>query len=399
MAAKATSGVFIVAAKRTPFGAMGGKLSKLTPTDLGTIATNAAIKQAGIDPKIIDDVFFGNVSQSASDTPYLGRHVGLRAGIPVETPGLTVNRLCGSAFESVVQATKGILLGESKIVAAGGAETMSMAPYVLRDVRQGTKFPNNLVLEDLLWQNLNDLHVKMPMGATADKVAKQNGITREEADKYALRSQHLWQQAQDAGLFKEEITPVEVKGKKGPELVSVDEYPRGKLATIEAMQKLPPVFSKDGVTTAANASGINDGGGCLIVASEAAVKEHNLKPIARVVSWSSVGVDPTIMGIGPVPSIRNALKVAGLKIEDLDLIEINEAFAAQYLACEKQLGFDRNRANLQGGAIAIGHPTGATGSRVLGHLAYELRRTNKKYGVGSACCGGGMGIAVILERC
>mmetsp|Transcript_15119 Transcript_15119/g.29830 ORF Transcript_15119/g.29830 Transcript_15119/m.29830 type:complete len:400 (-) Transcript_15119:362-1561(-) len=399
MAAKAAKNLFIVAAKRTPFGSMGGTLSTQTPTDLGTVATKAAIAQAGCDPAIIGDIFFGNVSQTAIDTPYLARHVGIRAGIPIETPALTVNRLCGSGFESIVLAAKGIIVGESEVSVAGGAETMSMAPYALRDVRKGTKFPNNLVLEDTLWSALNDQHIKMPMALTAEKVGEKMGINRVECDEYALRSQHNWQKAQDEGRFAQEITPVEIVTKKGTTTFSVDEHPRGGAATIESLAKLPSMFKKDGLVSAGNASGISDGAGSLILASEDACKKHNLKPLSRIVAWASAGVDPSIMGYGPVPAIEKTLACAGLTLKDIDIIEVNEAFAAQYLACEKALGIDRTITNLDGGAIAMGHPTGCSGSRIMSHLTYELIRQNKKYAIGSACCGGGQGIAILIERC
>lgn len=367
--------------------------------DLGMIATKAAITQSGIDPAKIEDIVFGNVSQTAIDTPYLARHVGIRSGIPLETPGLTVNRLCGSGFESIVLAAKSILCGESKVIVAGGAENMSMAPYAVRDIRKGTKFPNNLVLEDTLWSALNDQHIKMPMALTAEKVGEKMGITRKECDDYALRSQHAWQKCKDEGRFDMELTPVEIVTKKGTTTFTTDEHPRGKDATIEGLNKLSAMFKKDGMVTAGNASGISDGAGALIVASADAVKESNLKPISRIVSWASVGVDPTIMGYGPVPAMQKALKVAGLTMGEMDLIEINEAFAAQYLACEKALEIDRSKSNLDGGAIAMGHPTGCSGSRIMAHLSYELQRTGKRYGIGSACCGGGQGIAIIVERC
>lgn len=398
MAAKVLKDVFVIAAKRTPFGSMGGTLSGMSPTDLGVVSTVAALKSIDLDPKLVGDVVFGNVSQTAIDTPYLARHVGIRSGIPIESPGVTVNRLCGAGFESIVQATKSVWCGESEIVAAGGAETMSMAPYALRNVRKGTKFPQNLELEDTLWSALNDQHVKMPMALTAEKVGEKCGITREQCDAYALRSQHAWQKAQDDGLFQKEIAPVDIVSKKGTITMTKDEHPRGSQATLEALQKLPAMFKKGGMVTAGNASGISDGAGTLLLASGEAVKKYNLKPLSRVVAYSSVGVDPTIMGYGPVPSIRAALKAAGLTLADMDIVEINEAFAAQYLACEKDLGIDRNKANLHGGAIAMGHPTGASGSRIMGHLTYELQRTGKKYAVGSACCGGGQGISIILEK-
>jgi len=316
-----------------------------------------------------------------------------------DIPGLTVNRLCGSGFETIVQGAKNIAAGESAIVACGGAENMSMAPYALRNVRTGTKFPNNLEMEDTLWSALNDQLIKMPMALTAEKLGEQFGITRAQCDEYALRSQHAWQKAQDAGRFKSEIAPVTIEGKKGPTTFEVDEHPRGGQATIEQLNKLASIFKKDGLVTAGNASGISDGAGMVLVASEEAVKKHNLTPLARVVGYSSVGVDPTIMGYGPVPAIQAALKAAGMKTSDLGLAEINEAFAAQYLACEKDLGLDRAICNTDGGAIAMGHPTGCSGSRIMAHLSYEMARRNVRYGVGSACCGGGQGIAILLEKC
>mmetsp|Transcript_25827 Transcript_25827/g.61242 ORF Transcript_25827/g.61242 Transcript_25827/m.61242 type:complete len:401 (-) Transcript_25827:102-1304(-) len=400
MAAKLNKAIYIVAAKRTPFGSMGGTLRNQTPTDLGVIATIAALKQANLDPSLVDDIIFGNVSQTAKDTPYLARHVGIRSGMRLDTPALTVNRLCGAGFESIMQGAKNIAMGESEIVACGGAENMSMAPYALRDIRQGTKFPNDLTLEDSLWSALNDQYVKLPMALTAEKVGEQCGITREACDTYALRSQHLWQAAQDAGRFKEEITPVMIKDKKkGEYAFEMDEHPRGGKATIESLNKLPSMFKKNGLVTAGNASGISDGAGTIILASEEAVKKHNLTPLSRIVSYSAVGVDPTIMGYGPVPAVNNALKAAGLTMADLGQIEINEAFAAQYLACEKDLKINPEITNLDGGAVAMGHPTGASGSRIMGHLTYQLRANNIKYGVGSACCGGGQGIAIIIEKC
>eukprot|EP00286_Rhodomonas_abbreviata_P029603 CAMPEP_0181313078 /NCGR_PEP_ID=MMETSP1101-20121128/14053_1 /TAXON_ID=46948 /ORGANISM="Rhodomonas abbreviata, Strain Caron Lab Isolate" /LENGTH=400 /DNA_ID=CAMNT_0023420001 /DNA_START=60 /DNA_END=1262 /DNA_ORIENTATION=- len=400
MAAKVSKEIFIVAAKRTAFGSHGGTLRNMTPTDLGVVSTIAALKQANLDPSLVDDVIFGNVSQTAKDTPYLARHVGIRSGMRMDIPGLSLNRLCGAGFESIVTGAKNICMGEAEIVACGGAENMSMAPYALRDIRQGTKFPNDLNLEDTLWSALNDQHIKMPMALTAEKLGEQCGITREACDAYALRSQHAWQAAQDKGLFKEEIAPVMIKDKKKGEVAfEVDEHPRGGKATIESLNKLKSIFKKDGLVTAGNASGISDGAGTVILATAEAVKKHNLTPLSRLVSYGVVGVDPTIMGYGPVPAVNNALKVAGLTMKDLNQVEINEAFAAQYLACEKDLGYDPNIANLNGGAVAMGHPTGASGSRIMGHLTYELRRNNNKYGVGSACCGGGQGIAIVIEKC
>mmetsp|Transcript_41997 Transcript_41997/g.65655 ORF Transcript_41997/g.65655 Transcript_41997/m.65655 type:complete len:380 (+) Transcript_41997:152-1291(+) len=379
---------------------MNGSLRNLTPTDLGVVSTLAALQQANLDPKLVNDVIFGNVSQTAKDTPYLARHVGIRSGISLEAPAVTLNRLCGSGFESIVTAAKGIAVGDSQISVAGGAENMSMAPYAVRDIRMGTKFPNDLNLEDTLWSALNDQYVKMPMALTAEKLGEQFGISRQQCDEYAVRSQHAWAAANEAGLFKDEICPVVIKDKKKGEIsFEVDEHPRGKAATIENMNKLPSIFKKEGLVSAGNASGISDGAGTLILASEEAVKAHGLKPLARVVSYASVGVDPTIMGHGPVPAIRKILELTGKKVEDIDQYEINEAFAAQYLACEKDLGLDRKITNVNGGAVAVGHPTGASGSRIMGHLTYEMHRNGTKTAIGSACCGGGQGIAIMIEKC
>ncbi|KAJ1473449.1 acetyl-CoA acyltransferase 2, partial [Baffinella frigidus] len=347
--------------------------------DLGVIATNAALQQAKLDPALIDDCIFGNVSQTAQDTAYLARHVGLRAGMRKEIPALTLNRLCGSGFESILTGAKNISIGESGIVACGGAENMSMAPYALRDIRTGTKFPNDLKMEDTLWSALNDQLIKMPMALTAEKLGEQFGITREQCDEYALRSQHAWQKAQDAGLFASEIAPVTIEGKKGSIVFGVDEHPRGGKATMESMTKLKSIFKKDGLVTAANASGISDGAGMIIIASEKAVKQHNLTPLARLVGYSSAGVDPTIMGHGPVPAINNALKVRLPPPLSSPYYQHSDATPTRiFTIC-----------NLNGGAIAMGHPTGCSGSRIMAHLTYEMARKNIKYGVGSACCGGG----------
>jgi acetyl-CoA acyltransferase 2 len=389
--------VFIVGAKRTAFGAFGGKLKDFSCTDLAVEAAKAALADGKVDPAIVDSVFVGNVSQTNADTPYIARHVGLRSGVPVHVPALTVNRLCGSGFQSVVNGAQDILLGDSHVVLTGGAESMSSAPYCLRNARWGTKFPNDLPLKDSLWETLTDSFCKMPMANTAEKLAAQFGITRAQCDEFALRSQAGWAAAQKAGIFAREIAPITVKGKKGPEVFSVDEHPRPD-ATLEGVAKLPALFQKDGCVTAGNASGISDGAGAIVLASESAASKHNLKPIARVLGYHISGVDPTIMGYGPVPAIRGLLKSSGLTIDQIDLFEINEAFAGQYLACEKDLGLDRSRCNVNGGAIALGHPTGASGSRILGHLSYELQRTGKKYAIGSACIGGGQGIAVLLQR-
>ena len=397
----AAKGVFIVGAKRTPFGAFGGRLKAMTGTDLAVHSTQAALKAAGLEGSQVDETFMGNVIQSSLDAAYMARHVGLRSGTPVHTPALTVNRLCGSGFETVCLGAESILQGRSKVTACGGSENMSAAPMVLDGlVSRWTPPPlgKGLQAQDALWAGLTDSLYKMPMGMTAEKLGEKYGITREQCDQFGLRSQNYYQKAHEAGVFKAEIEPVVIKGKKGPETVSADEHPRAN-TTIGDLTKLKPVFKPEGgLVTAGTASGICDGAATLIVAGEESIKTHNLKPLARLVSWSRTGCDPSMMGIGPVDAIRSALKAAGLTLADMDLVEINEAFAAQYLSCEKELGLDPTKCNANGGAIAIGHPLGASGARILAHLSHELVRTNKKYAVGAACIGGGQGIAVVLEN-
>lgn len=388
--------IFIVAAKRTPFGTFGGKLKKHSAIELGVIAAKAALEAGKVDPEAIDHVVFGNVSQTSADALYMARHIGLKAGVPVPVPALTVNRLCGSGFQAVVNGAQEILVGDAEIVLTGGTESMSQAPYAARGIRFGIKLGQSPELEDTLWSSLYDPHAGCAMANTAENLAEKFGISREMCDEYGLRSQKLWGEAQEAGRFKEEMAPIEIKGRKGPEVFDTDEHPRPD-ATLEKMAKLPPVFKKGGTVTAGNASGICDGAGSLIVASGEAVKKYGLTPLARLVQWHVAGVEPTEMGIGPVPSIRGALERAGLGLDEIDLVEINEAFAPQYLACEKELGLDRHKTNVDGGAIALGHPLAASGARITAHLIHELRRRGGKYGVGSACIGGGQGIALVVE--
>lgn len=389
--------IYIVAAKRTPFGTFGGSLKDLTATDLAVIASKAALAAGNVSPEIVDAVCVGNVSHTSADALYMARHVGLRSGVPVPVPALTVNRLCGSGFQSLVNGAQDILLGDAEIVLVGGTENMSLAPHAVRGIRWGTKFGQDGKLEDTLWSSLHDPFAGCAMAITAENLAEKYKITREECDAYGLRSQQTWAAAQDAGRFAAELTPVELKTRKGVTQFAADEHAR-RDASLESMAKLPTAFKKDGVVTAGNASGICDGAAALVLASEEAVKKHNLKPLARLVQWHVAGVDPTIMGIGPVPAIRGALARAGLELADLDLVEINEAFAAQYLACERELGLDRNKTNVDGGAIALGHPLGASGARITAHLVHELARRGGRYAVGSACIGGGQGIALVLEN-
>jgi len=393
------SNIFIVAAKRTPFGAFGGSLKKLTSTELGVISTKSAIASANIDPSAIDAVYFGNVIQSSSDAAYLARHVGLKCGVPVSSPALTINRLCGSGFETVIQGAKSIKLGEAKIVVCGGSENMSMAPLQVdgNDARWGVPLGSGLKMRDSLWDGLTDQHVGTPMGITAENLAEQYDISREDCDELAIRSQQTWGEAHKNGVFDLEMAPVEIETKKGTKTIDTDEHPRPD-TSLEKLASLRPVFKKDGVVTAANASGICDGAGTIILASEEAVKEHNLKPLARLASYHVSGCEPSIMGIGPVPAINGALASAGMTLADVDRVEINEAFAAQFLACAKALDLDMSKTNLHGGAISLGHPLGASGSRITAHLANEFQRADGNVHVGSACIGGGQGIAVVLER-
>uniref|UniRef100_A0A8D9FFB9 3-ketoacyl-CoA thiolase, mitochondrial n=1 Tax=Cacopsylla melanoneura TaxID=428564 RepID=A0A8D9FFB9_9HEMI len=394
----ATKGIFIVAAKRTPFGTYGGKLAKTSATQLQTIAAKAALTEGKVNPEIIDSVVVGNVLANTSpDSIYLPRHVSLHVGIGVDKPALGINRLCGSGFQSIVNGAQNIIVGDSQVVLTGGVDSMSQAPHAVRNIRFGVPLGGQMELEDTLWAGLTDTYCKLPMALTAEKLAEKFGITRAQVDEYALRSQTLYKKAQDAGVFKSEIAPVEVTIKRKPVSIDSDEHPKPQ-TTLETLGKLPPVFKKDGVVTAGSASGICDGAGAVVIASEAAVKAHNLTPLARLVGYSVVGVDPSIMGIGPSPAIKHLLKAVGLSLNDIDLVEINEAFGAQTLACLKDLDLDINKLNLNGGAIAVGHPLGASGSRITAHLVHELRRKNLKYGIGSACIGGGQGIALLLER-
>eukprot|EP01100_Stratorugosa_tubuloviscum_P009356 TRINITY_DN391_c0_g3_i2.p1 TRINITY_DN391_c0_g3~~TRINITY_DN391_c0_g3_i2.p1 ORF type:complete len:403 (-),score=236.63 TRINITY_DN391_c0_g3_i2:91-1299(-) len=389
--------VFIVAAKRTPFGAFGGKLTNVSATQLAVHSSRAAITAAGIQPQHINSVIFGNVAQTSGDAAYLARHVGLKSGVPISAPALTINRLCGSGFQAVINASQEILLDESSVVLCGGTENMSQAPYAVRSIRfENPKLGKGPVFEDTLWQALTDSHINTPMGITAENLADQYGITRQECDEFALQSQKNWANANANKHFASEIEPIEVKLKK-PIIVDTDEHPRPD-TKIEDLTSLKPVFKENGRVTAGNASGISDGSASLILASGEAVKNLGLKPLARIVSWSYVGVEPSIMGIGPVQAIQNSLNRASLKLSDMDLIEVNEAFASQSVAVAKGLGIDPKILNRSGGAIALGHPLGASGARITTHLVHEMKRTNKKYSVGSACIGGGQGIAIILEN-
>jgi acetyl-CoA acyltransferase 2 len=392
-----TTPVYLVAARRTPFGKFGGALKSLSATDLGVIAAQASLESAKVEASAVDSVVFGNVAQTSADAIYLARHVGLRAGTAIETPALTVNRLCGSGFQAVISGAHEILLNDANLVLTGGSESMSQAPYAVRNARWGTRLGKNLEMEDTLWSSLTDSYCGCPMAITAENLAKEYDISRDDVDAYGLRSQHTWGVANKEGRFAAELAPVTISSRRGDKIIDTDEHPRPQ-ATLEEMAKLPPAFKKDGVVTAGNASGICDGAAAVLLASERAVQQHALRPLARLRGYHIAGVEPTKMGFGPVPAIKGALKHAGLTLDQMDLVEINEAFAAQYLACERALELNRDITNVNGGAIALGHPLAASGARIVAHLAHELARTQGTYAVGSACIGGGQGIAVVLER-
>ncbi|HEX5387148.1 MAG TPA: acetyl-CoA C-acyltransferase [Gemmatimonadales bacterium] len=390
--------VVFLSGVRTGFGAFGGALRDLTATDLGAAAARAAIARSGLGAEDVDHVVLGNVQQTSADASYLARHVGIRAGVPIERPAITLNRLCGSGFEAVIEGARQILLGESSVVLAGGTESMSQAPHVLRGARWGLKLGAAGALEDSLWAGLTDAGCGLPMGETAERLADCYGITRADADAYALRSQQAAHAAWEGGMFAGEVTAVPVPHPKSrrAEDWAADEHMRPN-TTAEALARLAPVFRKDGVVTAGNASGIADGAAALVLADRAAAEERGLAALGRLVAWAVVGVDPTIMGIGPAPAAREALARAGLTLNAMDLIEVNEAFAAQYLAVERELGLPRERTNVDGGAIALGHPLGASGARITAHLLHALRRRGGRYGLGSACIGGGQGVAIVVE--
>ncbi|MEP6744383.1 MAG: acetyl-CoA C-acyltransferase [Gemmatimonadota bacterium] len=394
----ARSDVVFLSAVRTGFGTFGGALKDLTATDLGVHAAKAALARAGLPADQVDHVIVGNALQTSADAIYLARHVALRAGCRIETPAVTVNRLCGSGFEAVIEGARQILLGESKVVLCGGTESMSQAPHVVRGARWGYRFGQSPPLEDILWEALRDPQCGRAMAETAEALATEHGITRAECDAYALRSQLAAAAAWKEGRMADEIIPVPVRDRKTKKEVPWGEdEARRPDSTAEGLARLAPVFVKDGVVTAGNASGIADGASMLVMAHADVAKAAGLKPLGRLVSWGLAGVDPGIMGIGPVPATRIALAAATRRLEEIDLVEINEAFAAQYLAVEKSLGLDRTRTNVDGGAIAMGHPLAASGARLTTHLLHALRRGKQTLGLGAACIGGGQGAAVIIE--
>ena len=390
--------VVFLSAVRTGFGTFGGALKDLTATDLGTYAAREALARSGLPASQVDHVIVGNALQTSADAIYLARHVALRSGCRVETPAVTVNRLCGSGFEAVIEGARQILLGESKVVLCGGTESMSQAPHVARGARWGYRLGQTPALEDTLWEALRDPQCGLAMAETAEALAVEHGITRADCDAYALRSQQGAAKAWTDGRMADEIVPVPLReGKSKQEVPWADDEHRRPDTTLAGLAKLPPVFKKDGVVTAGNASGISDGAAMLVLAHAEVAKAAGLKPLGRLVSWGLAGVDPGRMGIGPVPASRIALADAKLALDAMDRIEINEAFAAQYLAVERTLGLDRAKTNVEGGAIALGHPLAASGARLTTHLLHALRRRQQRWGLGAACIGGGQGAAVVLE--
>jgi acetyl-CoA acetyltransferase family protein len=390
--------IAIVSGARTPFGRYCGKLKDFTAQELGAIAAKGAMERAQIDPKEVDHVVFGNAQQTSGDALYGARHVALRAGMPIETPALTVNRLCGSGMQSIVNAAQLVQLDEAKVVVAGGMEAMSQAPFVIRG-RDGFTLAPGGKLEDSLMVALLDTYCGLYMANTAELYGEEQGITRQAQDEFALRSQKCAEDAYKAGRTQEELVPVPLRNHKGEatgESLTEDDHRRPQ-TTMEGLGKLRPAFGKNGTVTAGNASGIVDGAAAVVVMSMEEARKRNLMPQGRIVSWGIAGVEPKLMGRGPVPATKVALQKAGMSLEYMDLIEVNEAFAAQYLAVEKELGLDREKVNVNGGAIALGHPLGATGTRLVITLLHELRRRKKKYGLATACIGGGQGIAMIVE--
>jgi acetyl-CoA C-acetyltransferase/acetyl-CoA acyltransferase 2 len=385
----------ILSAKRTPFGAFGGALKDLSATELAVHASRAALEAAGVEGADVNHVVMGNVLQTSADAIYLARHVGLRSGVPEEVPALTVNRLCGSGFEAVIQAAMWILTGQAEVVLAGGTESMSQAPLVLRGARWGHAFGRPPAAEDSLWSALTDTQVNLPMALTAETLAVHFSLTQDAVDAYAVTSQQRWAAAQAAGRFQAELAPIEVKARQGTVTLDKDECPRPG-TTLEGLKKLPKVFKSDGVVHAGAASGLADGAAALVVAERGWAERRGLRPLARLVNWGHAGVDPAIMGIGPVPAVRNALARAEVALPEVDLIEVNEAFAPQVMAVEQVLDLPRDRTNVDGGAIALGHPLGASGARLTAHLCHELRRRGGRLALGTACIGGGQGVALLL---
>jgi acetyl-CoA C-acetyltransferase len=388
--------VYILSAVRTPIGKFGGAMASLTAADMGVVAAKAAIERAGVRPEQIEETIFGNARQ-AGGGPNVARQISVRSGVPEDVPAFTVNKACASGMKSIALAYQSILLGDASCILAGGAESMSRVPYLLEGARWGYRLGNHEMVDGMYRDGFFCPLAKMVMGETAEVLAEQYKITREEQDEFALLSQTRAARAIAAGRFDDEIVPVQIEGKKGTTTFSRDEHPFAD-ASIEKLGKLSPVFSKTGTITAGNSSGITDGAAAVVVAGEHFVKQNNLKPLARIVAVASVGVDPRTMGIGPVPALRKLEDKHNLRLHDFGLMELNEAFAAQVLACDRTLNFNRERLNVNGGAIALGHPIGCTGTRITVTLLHEMRKRNTKRGVATLCVSGGMGMALALEN-
>jgi acetyl-CoA acetyltransferase family protein len=394
---KSTKVVFL-SGVRTPFGTFGGKLKDISPVDLAVYAAKPAIERAGIEAGDVDQTIFGNVLYTTRESIYFARHVSLKAGCRQETSALTLNRLCGSGFQAVVSGAQEIILGDAQVCLVGGAESMSQAPHVTRGLRWGAPLGKPPVMEDVLWEGLTDSYVGLGMAETAENLADRYKLDRSCVDDFALRSQQRSKAAWDSGVFKDEVVTIPLQNPKTgrTEDFATDEHMRPE-TTAERLAALKPVFRKNGVVTAGNASGIGDGAAAMVIASESFAQERGIKPLGRLVSWGVAGVDPSIMGIGPVPASKAALERAGLSMDDMDLIEVNEAFAAQTCAVQRELELPTDRLNVHGGAIALSHPLAASGARITAHLLHALRASGKRYGLGTACIGGGQGIALIIE--
>lgn len=388
--------IVIVAGQRTPFGSFGGGLKDISATDLSIAAGNATLAQVNMKPESIDHIIIGNVIQSGADAAYIPRHMGLKMGIPQDRGAYIVNRLCGSGFQAIIEAAMMINSGDGHCILAGGVEQMSQIPYVARKVRFDGLRMGHFELEDYMTSALTDAYAGIPMGITAENLGEKYSITREMCDQYSIQSQTKYKNALAKDFFKTEMTEIKIMTKKGEIIINKDEHPKPDV-TLEKISAMKSLFKKDGLVTAATASGVVDGAACSLITSESYALKNGLKPLARILSWSNVGCDPKIMGIGPAPAARKALEKAGLTLEQMDLIEVNEAFAAQYLSVVKELKLNSEKTNVNGGAIALGHPLAASGTRIMNHLCYELHRRRAKYALGSACIGGGQGVAMVIE--
>lgn len=389
--------VVIASAVRTPIGTFGGSLATVSAVDLGSLVIKEALKRAKVEPEKVDEVFMGCVLQAGLGQN-VARQCAIKAGIPIEVPSMTINKVCGSGLRSISLAYQSIVSGFNEIVVAGGTENMSQAPFLLKNARWGYRMGHSELVDEMIFGGLTDVFNGYHMGITAENVAEKYNISRQEQDEFGVMSQNRAEAAIKAGKFKDEIVPVEIPQRKGdPKIFDTDEHPRFG-TTIEKVSKLKPAFKKDGTVTAGNASGINDGAAAVVVMTKEKAEELGIEPLATIVSWGSGGVDPSVMGLGPIPATKKALERAGLTIEDMDLIEANEAFAAQSIAVARELNFDMEKVNVNGGAIALGHPIGASGARILVTLLYEMKKRDAKYGLATLCIGGGMGTALIVKR-